>query len=43
MKLKKDKTAAQIVALSRAPEKITPPELIKGVAADVVEVHGDRN
>lgn len=43
MKLKKDKTAAQIVALSRAPEKITTPELIKGLFADFIEFHGDRN
>ena len=43
MKSKKDKTAAQIVALSRAPEKITTPELIKGLFADFIEFHGDRN
>ena len=43
MKLKKDKTAAQIVALSRSPEKITTPELIKGLFADFIEFHGDRN
>ncbi|SEM53959.1 acetyl-CoA carboxylase carboxyl transferase subunit alpha [Ligilactobacillus sp. WC1T17] len=42
MKLKKEKTAAEIVALSRAPEKITTDALIHYIFSNFIEMHGDR-
>ncbi len=44
LKLKKEKrTAPQIVSLARAQDKITTPELIRGLFGDFIEFHGDRS
>lgn len=40
--LKKKKTAAEIVAASRAENKITAQELIDGIFSNFMEFHGDR-
>lgn len=41
-KPKAPKTAAEIVTAARAEDKITAPELIKGLFKDFFELHGDR-
>lgn len=40
--LKKKKSAAEIVAESRSPKKITAPEIINNLFPDFFELHGDR-